>query len=51
MIGSDKDFGDPSETGTRFYTMLLPWNREVSRLDRFEPLLRKLGFRLDALGS
>ena len=49
MIGSDKDFGDPAETGTRFYTMLLPWNREVSRLDRFDPLMRKLGFRMDNL--
>lgn len=44
MIGSDKDFGDPSVTGTRFYTMLLPWDKNVSRLDVFEPLLRKMKF-------
>ena len=48
-IGTDKDFGDPAVTGTRFYTMLLPWNHEVSRLDRFNPMMKKLGFRLDRM--
>lgn len=48
-IGTDKEYGDPEVTGTRFYTMLLPWNREVSRLDRFNPILRKLGFRLEGM--
>ncbi len=51
MIGTDKDFGDPAVTGTRFYTMLTPWSKNVSRLDRFDPLLRKLGYRTDALAS
>lgn len=45
-LGMDKDFGDPEITGTPFYTSLLPWRRQVSRLDRFDPLLRYLGFRL-----
>ncbi len=49
MIGMDKDFGDPAVTGTRFYTMLTPWSKSVSRLDQFDPLLRKLGYRTDAL--
>ncbi len=48
MLGMDKDFGDPGTTGTRFYTGLLPWQRNTSRLDRFDPLLRSLGFRLHA---
>jgi hypothetical protein len=48
-LGSDKDYGHPAETGTPFYTMILPWNHDVSRLDRFEPLLRKLGFRVENL--
>lgn len=51
LLGMDKDFGDAELTGTRFYTGLLPWQREVSRLDRFEPLLKSLSFRLDALGT
>ncbi len=25
MVGTDKDFGDPEQTGTAFYTMLTPW--------------------------
>lgn len=50
MLGMDKDLGDPGTTGTRFYTSLLPWRREASRLDRFEPLLRLLGFRTDNFG-
>lgn len=45
-LGMDKDFGDPEVTGTPFYTSLLPWRRDVSRLDRFDPLLRHLKFRL-----
>lgn len=48
-LGMDKDFGDPRETGTRFYTSLLPWQRDASRLDRFDPLLRTLRFHLEAL--
>jgi len=46
-LGMDKDFGDPEVTGTPFYTSLLPWKREVSRLDRFDLLMRHLGFRLE----
>ena len=51
LLGMDKDFGDPEVTGTRFYTGLLPWKHDVTRLDRFGPLLTSLGFRLDALGA
>jgi hypothetical protein len=47
LLGMDKDFGDPEVTGTRFYTGLLPWRRNVTRLDRLDPLLRSLGFRLE----
>jgi hypothetical protein len=46
-LGTDKDFGDPRVTGERFYTSLVPWEREVSRLDRIEPLLRKQSFRVE----
>ena len=46
MVGMDKDFGDPDVTGTRFYTMLTPWKRDVSRLDKFEALLTELGYRM-----
>jgi len=49
MLGTDKQFGPAEETGTPFYTLLLPWNRRVSRLDRFEPLMKKIGFRLERL--
>jgi hypothetical protein len=45
-LGSDKDFGDPAVTGKKFYTALLPWKRDVSRLDRFDPLMRSLKFRI-----
>jgi hypothetical protein len=45
-VGTDKDFGDPAGTGTPFYTMLRFWKRDVSRLDRFEPLLGELGYRV-----
>ena len=46
-LGSDKDFGDPTVTGKKFFTALLPWKRDVSRLDRFDPLMRSLKFRLE----
>jgi len=46
-LGSDKDFGDPAVTGKKFYTSLLPWKRNVSRLDRFDGLMRSLKFRLE----
>lgn len=49
MVGMDKDFGDPAKTGTEFYTMLTPWRQSASRLDRFDRLLRELGFRTDAI--
>ena len=49
MVGMDKDFGDPEQTGTEFYTMLTPWKQSESRLDRFDRLLRELGFRTDML--
>ena len=49
MLGSDKDFGDPEITSTRFYTSLWPWEREVSRLDRMGVLLRKRRFNLAKL--
>jgi hypothetical protein len=48
-VGMDKDFGDPEQTGTPFYTMLRFWKHDVSRLDRFESLLGQLGFRPAAL--
>ncbi len=51
MLGMDKELGDPRSTGTRFYTSLLPWKRDVSRLDRFEPLLRLLKFRTDRFAA
>jgi hypothetical protein len=50
-VGMDKEFGDARETGTPFYTMLRPWKHGVSRLDRFESLLRELGFRIEALAG
>ncbi len=50
MLGMDKELGDPEETGTRFYTSLLPWRRDASRLDRYEPLLRMLKFRPERFG-
>lgn len=49
MVGMDKDFGDPTQTGTEFYTMLTPWRQSASRLDRFDRLLRELGFDPDTL--
>ena len=49
-LGMDRDFGDPAETGARFFTALAPWKRESSRLDRFGCALGELGFRLDAFG-
>jgi hypothetical protein len=48
-VGMDKDFGDPAETGTPFYTMLRFWKHDASRLDRFESLLGELGFHPAAL--
>jgi len=45
-VGMDKRLGDPEQTGTRFYTLLPFWMHEESRLDRMDPLLRALGFRL-----
>jgi hypothetical protein len=45
-VGMDKDFGDPRETGTPFYTQLSFWKHGRSRLDRFDRLLRTLGFEL-----
>ena len=49
MVGMDKDFGSPEQTGTAFYTMLTPWRKDASRLDRFDRLLRELGYRTDTL--
>ena len=49
MLGSDKDFGDPEITSTRFYTSIWPWEREVSRLDRMGVLLEKLRFKIAKL--
>ncbi len=46
-VGMDKDFGDPAVTGTPFYTSLRFWKQDESRLDRFESMLRELGFRPD----
>ncbi len=51
MLGMDKDLGEPAVTGTSFYTNLLPWRRDVSRLDRFEPLLRMLGFDVERFSA
>jgi hypothetical protein len=50
-LGSDKDFGDPRITGTKFYTSLWPWERDISRLDRMGVLLKKRGFDLTALSD
>lgn len=50
MLGMDKELGEPEETGTRFYTSLLPWRRDASRLDRYEPLLRMLKFLPERFG-
>jgi hypothetical protein len=50
-VGMDKEFGDGEETGSPFYTMLRPWKQSGSRLDRFESLLRELGFRTEALAG
>jgi len=47
-LGMDKDFGDPSATGARFYTAIAPWKRERSRLDRFGRMLEGLGFQMAA---
>jgi len=47
-VGMDKQFGNPAETGTRFYTQLPFWMHERSRLDRMGPLLRALGYRVPA---
>lgn len=49
-LGMDRDFGDPDVTGARFFTALVPWKREASRLDRLERALAELGFRTDAFG-
>jgi hypothetical protein len=49
MLGSDKDFGDPEITSTRFYTSIWPWEREISRLDRMGVLLEKLHFKVAKL--
>jgi hypothetical protein len=49
-LGMDRDFGDPDETGARFFTALAPWKREASRLDRFGRALGALGFRPQAFG-
>ena len=45
-VGMDKDFGDPEQTGTPFYTQLSFWKHDRSRLDRIDRLLRVRGFRL-----
>jgi hypothetical protein len=45
-VGMDKDFGDPEQTGTPFYTFLRFWMHDRSRLDRMDRLLRELGFRM-----
>jgi hypothetical protein len=47
-LGMDRDFGDPAETGARFFTALAPWKREASRLDRLGRALAELGFRVAA---
>jgi hypothetical protein len=47
-LGMDRDFGDPEETGARFFTALAPWKREATRLDRFGRALEELGFHPQA---
>jgi hypothetical protein len=49
-LGMDRDFGDPDETGARFFTALAPWKRAASRHDRLERALAELGFRTAAFG-
>lgn len=50
-LGSDKDFGDPRVTGTKFSTSIWPWERDSSRLDRMGMLLKKDGFNLARLSG
>jgi hypothetical protein len=45
-VGVDKALGDPSETGTVFYTSLKPWRREASDMWRFARFLAYWGWRL-----
>jgi len=44
-VGMDKDFGDPRATGTPFYTEIAFYHQDASRLDRFDRMLRAMGFR------
>ncbi len=46
FIGSDKDYADPSTTGTPFYTSLKPWRREDSDMWDFARFLNYWGWRL-----
>ncbi len=46
FVGTDKIYGDSRVTGTRFYTSLKPWNREVSDMWHFERFLRFNGWNL-----
>ncbi len=44
-IGSDKQLGDPAETGTVFYTSLKPWARDESNMWLFADFLNYWGWR------
>ena len=46
FVGTDKIYGDSNTTGTRFYTSLKPWNREVSDMWNFDRFLQFYGWRL-----
>lgn len=46
FIGTDKIYGNGRDTGTRFYTSLLPWNREASDMWHFERFLKFNGWNL-----
>jgi hypothetical protein len=46
FVGTDKIYGDSNTTGTRFYTSLKPWNREVSDMWNFNRFLRFNGWKL-----
>ena len=46
FVGTDKIYGDSRVSGTRFYTSLIPWNREASDMWHFERFLRFNGWNL-----
>lgn len=45
-VGVDKEYGDPGETGTVFYTSLKPWRRKASDMWAFADFLTYWGWTL-----